>query len=246
MGAAWDRASNEYLARRGNDVGAVSFGNLAPTDRELRLLGELSAKRILDIGCGGGQNSVACALAGATVVGVDISSMQIAAAQRLALAHKSAVLWRQIDASELDVAVLGRFDTVLALQSLQYMDDPAKVIELSRTLLHTGGTFIASFDHPLRNCFFDEELDEFSPFPLRSYGNAAVMPWNFGEQGPMWSYHHPLGQWIEWVVGAGFRLQRVIEAHAPRELCDDLWPEDSPLAPLRLLPHTAILVAQAA
>ena len=82
MQKAWDRASKVYLERRGHDVQTVSYGNLAPDEDALGLLGDLQGKRILDVGCGGGQNAVACALAGATVVGVDLSIAQLMAGAR--------------------------------------------------------------------------------------------------------------------------------------------------------------------
>jgi hypothetical protein len=86
-------------------------------------------------------------------------------------------------------------------------------------------------------------MEELSPYPVRNYFDEEPLLWNFGGDTPMQTHHYPLGQWLGWVVAAGFTLKQVIEAPAPPEVCDELWPEDSPLAPLRNLPHTAILVA---
>jgi hypothetical protein len=61
----------------------------------------------------------------------------------------------------------------------------------------------------------------------------------------MRSYHRPLGEWVALVLAAGLHLTQLLEVRAPENVCDDLWPEDSPFAPLRLIPHTAILVATA-
>jgi len=55
---------------------------------------------------------------------------------------------------------------------------------------------------------------------------------------------HTISQWIDLIM-ASLRLVRVIEPKTPTDVLDDLWPEDSPLAPLRLLPHTIIFIAQA-
>jgi SAM-dependent methyltransferase len=243
MQEAWDRASKVYLERRGDDVRAVSYGNLAPSDDTLALLGDLTGGRVLDIGCGGGQNAVACALAGAAVVGVDVSEVQLAAARRLAQAHGVAVEWRQGDALGIAAEQAASFDCVLAIQVLPYVDDPAAVLRMARALLRPGGMLIMSMDHPVRNCFYDTEMDELSPYPVRSYEDNTPLLWNFTAGLPMRAYHHPLGQWLAWVVAAGLVVQQVIELPAPPEICDELWPEDSPLAPLRNLPHTAILVA---
>jgi hypothetical protein len=119
------------------------------------------------------------------------------------------------------------------------------MLRLGRSLLRPGGRLIVSIDHPLRNCFFDGENEELSPYPVRSYFDQTMLEWRFGEGLPMLAQHQPLGRWTHWMVDAGLQLQQLIECPAPLAVCDELWPEDSPLAPLRNIPHTAILVAQA-
>ena len=52
-----------------------------------RMVGDLRGKRVLEIGCGGGGNSVLLAKKGATVVAVDISEAAISAARELARAN---------------------------------------------------------------------------------------------------------------------------------------------------------------
>ncbi len=245
MQAAWDRASATYLERRGNDVAAIRYGNLAPSDDELGLLGNMRGLRVLDIGCGGGQSAVACALAGAEVVGVDLSAMQLAAAQALARQHGVAVDWRHVDGMNLGGMQGELFDLILTLQVLPYMDAPAAMLHASNRLLRPGGRLIISIDHPLRNCFYDAEMEELSPYPVRSYDDASPLLWNFAAGIPMQMYHYPLGKWLAWVVEAGLQVLQVVEASAPPDICDELWPEDSPLAPLRNIPHTAIIVAGA-
>ncbi len=245
MQAAWDRASATYLERRGNAVTTVSYGNLAPDEDALGLLGDLRKHRVLDIGCGGGQNAIACALAGAEVVGVDLSAVQLAAAQGLAQAHGVRVEWHHSDCMLVEWQRSAPFDLILAIHTLPYVDDPAAAVRAGRALLTPSGRMIVSIDHPLRNCFYDAETEELSPYPVRNYDNEAPLLWNFAAGLPMIMHHHPLGQWLAWIVEAGLRLQKVLELSALPEICNELWPEDSPLAPLRNIPHTAIMVAQA-
>jgi SAM-dependent methyltransferase len=245
MQAAWDRASEHYLGWRGDDVDFVSYGNLAPGEDELRLLGDLRGQRVLDIGCGGGHNAVACARAGATVVGLDISAVQLRAARRLAQTHGVEVEWLHGDGMSLQGWQAARFDLILAIQVLPYVDGVATLLHITRNLLQPGGRLVFSIDHPIRNCFIDSDADELSPYPVRSYFDTQPLLWNFATEVPMQALHRPLGQWIEWVLGAGLRLQQLIEAPVPQALAAELWPEDSPLYPLHTLPHTAIFVAYA-
>lgn len=249
MEEAWNRASATYLARRGDDVQQVSYGNLAPDEGELSLLGpapnSMRGRRVLDVGCGGGQNAVACALNGAAVVGVDLSRAQLASAEALAKAHGVHVVWQHGDGANVDVRRFAPFDLVLATQVLSYVDDPVAALRYWHGLLRPGGKLVVSVDHPVHSCFYDAEGDELSPFPVRRYDDVEPLLWYFEADMPMRSHHQTVGGWIEWILGAGFALQRVVEAMAPDALQDELWPEDSPLAPLRNIPHTVIFVATA-
>jgi predicted RNA methylase len=47
--------------------------NDTPTERELRLLGDLRGKRVLDLGCGTGSAAIAFAHQGAMVIALDAS-----------------------------------------------------------------------------------------------------------------------------------------------------------------------------
>ena len=50
-----------------------------PTDRELRLVGSVAGKRVLDLGCGTGQAAITFAKEGAVVIAVDGSRAQLEA-----------------------------------------------------------------------------------------------------------------------------------------------------------------------
>jgi SAM-dependent methyltransferase len=244
MQVAWDRASAEYLARRGDDVRAVSYGNLAPSEAELMILGDLHGVKVLDFGCGGGQNAVSCALAGANVTGVDVSAVQLAAAARLAQRNGQAVTWIHGAVPSHEVGALAPYDLILAIQVLPYVEDVAATLAALRALLMPGGRLVLSLDHPLRNCFYDAENDELSPFPVRPYAEDAWLAWDFALGVPMRMHHAPLGSWVGWLVGAGLQVDRIIEAPAPPDVSNELWPADSPLEPLHYIPHTAIIIGR--
>ena len=57
-------------------VDAVTYGPDIGTEDDFRLLGgNLSGKRVLELGCGGGQNLVAMAKQGAHAIGLDRKSV---------------------------------------------------------------------------------------------------------------------------------------------------------------------------
>ncbi|HSR35450.1 MAG TPA: hypothetical protein VLY63_33190, partial [Anaerolineae bacterium] len=63
---SWDTISANYQAHTRISTDDVHYGPLAPGERELGLLGNILGKHILEIGCGGGQNSIALTKWGAT------------------------------------------------------------------------------------------------------------------------------------------------------------------------------------
>lgn len=244
MAAAWDRASAEYLARRGDDVGCVSYGALAPDEEVLHLLDDLRGLRVLDFGCGGGHNAIACAKAGAAVVGVDISEKQIAFATRLAKDEGITITWLHGGIEQVGAA--GSSDLILAIHVFSYISDLVAALSACRGAMADGGRLVVAVDHPIRTCFWDEEAEDVGPVALRRYDDETPMRWRFDATKPMQSFPRMTQTWIDTATGCGLRLVRMVEPLAPPEVQDALWPEDSPLAPLRELPHTLILVFGAA
>ena len=86
---AWDRLAS----RRGDGDRAptpCSSAPTCPTEADLRICGDLKGRRVLDIGCGAGENAVAMARQGAHVIAIDVSSAQLALGRRLADASEVA------------------------------------------------------------------------------------------------------------------------------------------------------------
>lgn len=98
-----------------------------------RLPADLIGARVLDAGCGTGAMTEALALRGATVVAADISPKLVAIAQgRLPVALQPQVSFHAGDMTD---PALGRFDAVLAMDSLIYYSAE----DIGRTLHAFGG-----------------------------------------------------------------------------------------------------------
>ncbi len=243
--AAWNRASPDYLARYQRTDVPIHYGPWGPDEGQVQLLGPVQGKRILELGCGGGHISVALARQGAEVTGVDISDAQVAAAR--ALAQEVGVPVRFFRAAMEALAGLpdADWDLILSVYALHYVAELGPCLSGCHRLLRPGGRLIFSLDHPFRNCFFDAEEQEMVSYPVRSYFQEEVLRWRFGtEQVPMQTYHRPLSAWLDAIQGAGFQLLRLVEPPPNPALVAQEWPEDSPLAPLALIPQTVIFVAR--
>ncbi len=84
MRQAWNRTSAAYQAQHQLSTDAAQYGPWAPDEKTLRLLGDVRSKRIMELGCGGGQCSIAFAKQGALVTGLDLSDDQLSYARQLA------------------------------------------------------------------------------------------------------------------------------------------------------------------
>lgn len=245
MRAAWNRASADYQRRHAISTHSAHYGPWAPLENELRLLGDVRGRRILEVGCGGGQCSIAFARQGAIAAGIDLSDAQLDYARALAAAEGVAVEFVRGAADDLHHFADGAWDIVFSVYAFQYVADMPRCLGECARVLRPHGRLVFSLDHPFRACFFDAVEQDVTLYPARSYFDASPMAWTFADTGVwMHSYHHTFSAWIEMLTAAGFRLLRLLEPAPPTEMLDDIWPDDDPLSALRHIPPTVIFVAE--
>jgi SAM-dependent methyltransferase len=246
MRAAWNRTSPGYQAEHQIPVDAAHYGPFLPTEAELRLLGDVAGQRILELGCGGGQCSIAFARQGASAVGIDLSDEQIAFACRLAAHHQVAVDFQQGDASDLGRFPAANFDVVFSAYALQYVAAIEQCLAEAARVLVPGGRLVFSLDHPLREVFWDEDADEDSLVAVRSYWRRGPMEWQFSGSGAwMRSFHRTMGDWVDLLHGAGFQVQRILEPEPRLDNAEAIsWSGSYDLEIVRLIPQTVVFVAR--
>jgi 2-polyprenyl-3-methyl-5-hydroxy-6-metoxy-1,4-benzoquinol methylase len=79
----------------------VLYGTGSPNEKGLQLIGPVAGKRVLEIGCGGAQASIALARQGAVVTAVDIASSEIEFARGLAGEHHVSIEFHRRDMADL-------------------------------------------------------------------------------------------------------------------------------------------------
>ncbi|MEM9343203.1 MAG: bifunctional 2-polyprenyl-6-hydroxyphenol methylase/3-demethylubiquinol 3-O-methyltransferase UbiG [Pseudomonadota bacterium] len=102
-----------------------------------------SGLSVLDIGCGGGLTAEPLARLGASVTGIDAAEQTIAVAQRHAAQSGLSIDYR-VSTAEALAETGAQFDTVLALEIVEHVADPAAFLSACATLVRPGGLFIAS------------------------------------------------------------------------------------------------------
>ena len=120
-----------------------------PLEYAYALVGDVSGLRVLDFGCGSGENTLLLARRGARVVGVDISESLIAVARKRLEVNGLAGAARFIVASAHDLPLEPEsIDLVLGIAILHHLDLDASAREIHR-VLKSGGRAI--FKEPVRD-----------------------------------------------------------------------------------------------
>jgi SAM-dependent methyltransferase len=241
---SWNRISSVYQGHHRIGVEVVHYGPLAPNEDELNLLGNVSGQRILEIGCGGGQNCVALARQGATVVGVDVSDAQIDFARRLAADEGIDIDLQRADAADLSFLADASQDQVLAVYLFPYIEDAPILLAECARVLRQGGQIVISQDHPIRACYWDEDKREEEILPMRGYFERRPLRWAYLETGtPMVSHHRTIGQWFSLLHESGFTVQKILEFPLPDGMANEPWADEYTSEVAIHLPQTLILVA---
>ena len=146
----WDRIA---LRRGPEDVATVRetivYAAGGPTEADLRLCGEVSAKRVLDLGTGGGVNAIALARQGAHVIAIDRSTAQLARARKLASVADVRVEWHECDAADLAFLRADSIDLVVSTGMLGEVEDIDRLLRQVHRVLRPGCPFVFSYDHPM-------------------------------------------------------------------------------------------------
>jgi len=191
----------------------VHYGPLSSGEEDLRLMGDVSGKKILDLGCGGGQNSIALARQGARVTAMDFSEEQLAFAAKLAREANVTVKFVCDDIEKFSSLEGQKFDIVLSSFALSSVENISEVFIKVRRVIKDGGLFVFSMEHPLRTNTSQEDY-------LSFHGNTYPLVKNYfhtGKEertcqcGRVAVYKRKMEDIINPLVLSGFRIMQVIE-----------------------------------
>ncbi|UYM05118.1 class I SAM-dependent methyltransferase [Solicola gregarius] len=178
----------------------------------LGLLGDVSGRRVLDVGCGSGLYAEELTRRGAKVVAFDSSSKLVSLARRR-VSSQADVRVHDLE-DPIDWLADGSIDQAIMALVLHHLADPVSALREIHRTLKPGGRLVVSTAHPTADWqqlggsyFTDEMLDD---------------TWNSG-----WEVRFrraPLTVWCAEFREAGFVIERLVEP-LPAESMRERFPE---------------------
>ena len=209
--SGWDEMSARYQRDAVVSTDDVHYGPLIPGEREYRLLGNVRGKCVLELACGGAQNSIALAKWGACVTAVDLSSKQLAHARELGKSTHANVALIQADIERLVMFPDGSFDTIVSSNGIEFVTDIYSCLREWHRVLRPGGVAVISTVHPLGAFEWDEGQ---GALLVGNYFNLPVEVWHDvgesdGQRGL--TFFRTVEEMFSTLTGAGFSVERVLE-----------------------------------
>jgi ubiquinone/menaquinone biosynthesis C-methylase UbiE len=196
--ADYDRFAEAYAVE--NETGLFNAHYARPA--VLDLAGEVTGRRILDVGCGSGPLAAALRDRGAVVAGFDASAAMVDLARRrlgedanLRVADLAAPL-PYADAS---------FDDVVASLVLHYLEDWSGPLAELRRVLAPGGRLLVVVNHPAAYAIVYPEADYFA---TTRYSEDYTFD---GQTVWLTFWHRPLHAMADAFAAAGFRITTISE-----------------------------------
>ncbi len=210
----WEHAS-KYYQRDSKIPVSIHYGPGSPGESNLKLLGNLKGKNVLEIGCGGAQCGIAMAKQGANVIGIDISEEQLKFAKNLAEKNKVHIKFYQGDIKSLHQINSNSQDIVFSAWALHYVDDLEKCFKEVYRVLKKQGIFVLSLDHP----FFRTAVKT-----KESYFKTGKYVEVFSDKSKKFvAYTHTVSELFNTLIKAGFIVEKMIEPDSRKKYKDDPW-----------------------
>jgi SAM-dependent methyltransferase len=204
----WDADADDYQAAHGAELGAapLAWGAFRAPESELRVLGDLAGRDVLEYGCGAAQWSVALVLAGARVTGLDLSRGQLRHARANVDAAGARVALVQASGEAVPFGSAS-FDVVFCDHGAMSFCDPQLTVPEVARVLRRGGLFAFCASTALLYLTYDATRDKQTRQLKLPYDELGRMA--FGE-GTI-DFVLPPGEWVRLFRAHGFVIEDLVE-----------------------------------
>jgi len=175
------------------------------SEEELRLVGDVRAKRVLDLGYANGAAAVTFAQQGAIVIALDASDAHLQRARARAQQAEVKVEWRIGDLADLAFLRAESIDAAFSAFAVAEVDDAARLFRQVQRVLKPHAPFVFSYEHPMSLCTDDAGT------VVRSYFDPGPIDIDRGGE-PARVYVRDVGAVFTELGRAGFRVDTILES----------------------------------
>ncbi len=212
---------NYYQLRNNKDK--IAANEVVEMPAIYAALPNLEGKRVLDLGCGSGNNCMKAIELGASYVkGIDISSKMINLAMQ---ENKSEKITYQVLAMEDISSLKEKYDVIISSLAFHYVEDYDHLLNDIYNLLNDKGILIFSQEHPLSTgTILNEACQGSSKLKLGDKEYKLISDYNInGPRTINWldceviKYHRNFSILINGLIDHHFKLCKIIEPIATDE-----------------------------
>lgn len=239
----WTKANAEYTDRRARDAWAkdeIDWGMFSGPESEIRALGDVAGKDVIELGCGTAYFGAWLAKRGARVTGLDPTPAQLETARRMQ--EEFDLPFTLVEASAEDVPLPDEsFDLAVSEYGASIWADPERWISEAARLLRPEGRLVFLCNSTLSIlCAPDEGKVE--ERLQRSQADLGRMEWPGEDDGV--NYHLAHSEWIRVLRKHGFEIEALHERLAPASTTDHEYYDFVPAGWARRWPAEEIWVAR--
>jgi SAM-dependent methyltransferase len=215
----------------------LQYGPGLPPESELKLLGHVDGRRILDLGCGAGAGSVALAKAGARVIAVDEDAANVGTTRDNAEREGVKVETHHGPLPELAFVRADTIDAAVSVYGLAAADDLDRIFRQVHRVLRPERPLVFSLPHP---AFTLLDPDGGEPVLRRTWWDPSPVAWSVAAGGTEPDRARTLSGLFASLGRANFRVDALAEPEPDRAACpDDSWSDA-----MRWVPPTLIVRAR--
>lgn len=185
----WEKSAERFFGR----TALPEYGPFSQNEDHLGLFGDVSNKKVLDIGCGSGHSLQYIEEKGAIELwGLDLTTKQIDTASKLLSCYKDKVSLFESPMEENPGIPTNYFDIVYSIYALGWTVDLNKTLKNIYAYLKNGGIFNFSWEHP----FHDRISYRESSYMINKTYNIEGPEYNEAWQKNAVIYHRKLSTYI--------------------------------------------------
>ncbi len=207
----WNDASGYYQEELGHYApNDIIYGPFGSTEKKLKLLGSVKGKRVLELGCGGGQASIYLAKLGAKCTGIDISRRQIEYARKLAAEEGVEVDFSESTMTDLRRLYGADYDIVISIFAIQYIEDLDGLFKEVGKVIRPGGVFLFSTEHPFY-LITDPETMQVGESYYKTGRFEEKEKWPDGSRHVHIMYRRKVSDIYNSLFSSGFAVEKTVE-----------------------------------